>query len=509
MTWKKSAISYISWLIYTLIVGVVLLCVADVVCDSLGLVVYWAAVISLLYVAVVGGVVFGVRQLYETIVKYCDTKAIMARTIETIVAVLMLAFGVLLRVGNLDLVSDGAGYFEMAKLTYGGELPRVLHGAEDIYLVTLRGLFLLVGNHIEAAIWLQIVLQLLGSWFCFLAVKRLAGPVAGLITLGFATCGFYMVSVSLTLSPEMLYLFLFAMVFWLISLGTGEKLKPISFLPLGFLAAVCTYLDIVGVLLFFLSVCMVFSYREVHANVKIKLVAVLCCVIGFVAAFGGIIGLAAYSAGESFGAVLMMVLGQYAPSGFELPVVLMGGDYAIEGYLLAGLMSFGIYTFWFDKEKEKLSVGTMSMCILIVMICFGMFTPAMPGYTFLYLTMAILAGVSVGGCFIIRTRKATSVETTMEYLENMEAVSGEYLEYENVSEITSDERTEATEEGAGFVVETTEVTEIPVAPKVKLLDNPLPLPKKHEKKVLDFVVELTDSTDEFDFDISESDDFDI
>ena len=47
--------------------------------------------------------------------------------------------------------------------------------------------------------------------------------------------------------------------------------------------------------------------------------------------------------------------------------------------------------------------------------------------------------------------------------------------------------------------------------KVKLLDNPLPLPKKHEPKVMDFkLTEVEGEKDkEFDFDIDNDDDFDI
>ena len=43
---------------------------------------------------------------------------------------------------------------------------------------------------------------------------------------------------------------------------------------------------------------------------------------------------------------------------------------------------------------------------------------------------------------------------------------------------------------------------------VQLLENPLPLPKKHEKRIMDFQVENLDE-DDFDFEVSETDDFDI
>ena len=42
--------------------------------------------------------------------------------------------------------------------------------------------------------------------------------------------------------------------------------------------------------------------------------------------------------------------------------------------------------------------------------------------------------------------------------------------------------------------------------QVKYLDNPLPLPKKHVKRTLDFEL---DKKDDFDIEIKEDDDFDI
>lgn len=43
--------------------------------------------------------------------------------------------------------------------------------------------------------------------------------------------------------------------------------------------------------------------------------------------------------------------------------------------------------------------------------------------------------------------------------------------------------------------------------KVTYLENPLPVPKKHEKRTMDFSVK--DKIDDFDFDVDENDDFDV
>ena len=45
--------------------------------------------------------------------------------------------------------------------------------------------------------------------------------------------------------------------------------------------------------------------------------------------------------------------------------------------------------------------------------------------------------------------------------------------------------------------------------KVQYIDNPLPLPKKHRKRVLDYHLEDTGDGEEFDYFVDENDDFDI
>ena len=45
--------------------------------------------------------------------------------------------------------------------------------------------------------------------------------------------------------------------------------------------------------------------------------------------------------------------------------------------------------------------------------------------------------------------------------------------------------------------------------EIKFIENPLPLPKKHEKRVLDFPMKQFSENDDFDYSIGADDDFDI
>ena len=46
-------------------------------------------------------------------------------------------------------------------------------------------------------------------------------------------------------------------------------------------------------------------------------------------------------------------------------------------------------------------------------------------------------------------------------------------------------------------------------PKVQFLDNPLPLPKKHEPKVLGYRLNDTEQDWDYDIEVADDDDFDI
>ena len=45
--------------------------------------------------------------------------------------------------------------------------------------------------------------------------------------------------------------------------------------------------------------------------------------------------------------------------------------------------------------------------------------------------------------------------------------------------------------------------------KPRFIENPLPLPKKHEKKAMEYQYELDESKLDFDVEIAENDDFDV
>lgn len=45
--------------------------------------------------------------------------------------------------------------------------------------------------------------------------------------------------------------------------------------------------------------------------------------------------------------------------------------------------------------------------------------------------------------------------------------------------------------------------------KVRLIENPLPLPRKHVKKTMDYKIDITEEQMKYDVEVKENDDFDL
>lgn len=45
--------------------------------------------------------------------------------------------------------------------------------------------------------------------------------------------------------------------------------------------------------------------------------------------------------------------------------------------------------------------------------------------------------------------------------------------------------------------------------KIRLIENPLPLPKKHVKKTMDYRIDVTEEQMKYDMEVREDDDFDL
>lgn len=496
MSWKKNAISYIMWFLYVLITEALVLTCADELAGKAGLSVYAGVLLAFAFVTLIGVMVLLIRRLLKGYVSVWEKRKLLGLIAEAVLCVSLLAVGLWLRISGLDVVTQSAAYFETAQVTYGQSIPQVVHGAEYMYLQVLHGLFVLVGNHFMAGIWLQIGLQMLAFFALYFVVKRLAGTIAALITLAFGMCAPFFVQYALTLSPEMLYFLLIVLVLAIFMIDYGKKIRPALFLIFGGLAAVMTYLDIAGVFLFLFAAAMPFAIRQEKSVFGKKMAALGCTVVSYVGIFAGTILVDAILSGKIFGNVLKAWAELYSFKTYAVS----NTPFSVEEIILLGLLVVGIFSFWCHKQEEIISV---SMCNVIVLIALSLrFTEEMPGELYCIMMLVIMAGSFVGQVFAPGKAVVAMAENVVDSDETMMG----YEEVPESIEVDVNEKSAVHESVPETVVD--ETMQEQATPVIQFIENPLPLPKKHEKKVLDYAVELTDETAEFDIDVADEDDYD-
>ncbi|MDE7353025.1 MAG: hypothetical protein K2O06_08230 [Acetatifactor sp.] len=499
MSWGKNVFGYLMWILYTLFTGVVLVCLAGAACTGSGISIYAGGAAALIYLAALGGFVFLLRRLWTEELGKKKTSALPAA--EALAAIVLLAVGLLLRFQGMERAGQESIYFEAARIEAGQVIPQAAHGAVFFYLQVLRLVLAFLGNKFSVGVGLQIFLHLTASLLLYFVLRKLAGKMAAIVVLAFCMCAPYMVESSLVLSPTMLFFLLFVLAAAVTVLcGQG---RPVWYFFSGIMISIPVYLDVSGLLLLILAAGTAFSYEKKENSPGRKAGSLLLCFLGAAAGFAGCVLADSCLSGKSFQGVAGAWYRLYEPGAFRLPVT--GGESGAlywEALILAGLMAFGIFSFWINRQKERMSIYAAGMCLVILGMCFGIFTEEMPGSLLLYLLMTLLAGIGLGGCFPEEGAWETpGIEEVPDARKTpgIEEVSG-------TEEVTGIEK-------MSYVQDTGEdVSALETAgeeKKVQFIDNPLPLPKKHQKRVLDYHLEDTGEGEEFDYFVDENDDFDI
>ncbi len=563
MTWKKNGFGYSMWFLYAVLAMTALYREAGAVCGRLGFPL-WVCLFAAGAVLFTGGIAAGATQIIRGRIGDRERRSPKwGPYAELLVLLLLLGAGIFLRVQAVltgEYFSVESPYYTYAVVEEGGRIPQVAHGIVYVYLQLLHLVFWLVGNKMAAGVWLQMILQCLGLLCLYGGVRRLSGRLPAVLLVFFSCVSPYMAREALTLSPRMLYLLFYGAALYLVALcveGSGKK--PLWGLAAGLLVAGMTYLDLFGISLAFVFVGGLLARERTPGEEKGRgPMSFGLCVIAGAAGFWGLLWLDAVCSGKDFALVLGAWQNLYLPGEIRVPVLhelWSDGD-----ALLTAFLSLGIFSFWCCGREEKLSVWTFTALPLLGAVLLGMFTKEADGGLWLYLFTLILAGCSLAQYFP-GTRQAAGEndgkvaaawgnmsetdeegdeipagdgdiagdaqereEDGWEMAERIDPETGEEMGGEKARreknrrkkgeknrEREDTGRKETTEEGAARTGEPGRVVTVTVrgeTRQVKLLDNPLPLPKRREHKPMDYGLR-DEEEDGYDFPVAEGDDFDI
>ncbi len=509
MNLKKNVFSYLMWFTYSVMVCVGLMGVFGTISTQAGYPRLLGVGISCLGLLLCGLLVWLLHRLAGTVSGRIQSDVKTGLMIECIIAILFFAVGVGLRISDMDSgIRYGAVYYEATKVAEGLTIPYSVHSADYLYSLLLHLVFVVFGNKVAAGIVMQIALQTAAFLFLYLAVRKMAGALSSLIFLGVITLSPAAVREALTLSPQMLFLLTFAVVLYLSACCINGKKHPVGCLVTGLFIGMTCYLDIAGLVLFVFVVCGLLMKRaEQDRTAGGRIGVAALCLLGALAGFFGTLVTVSLCRSLSFTDSLPAKLQLYYPGGFQIPMLLDSDTSIVSVLILVFLLAAGIFSFWCSRKTERQSVWVIVVVSLIALQCSGMTTDELNGNFLLFIMFSILAGIGVSGIF------AKNELPACEEMENI-PVEDEIGHMEK--EVTENQTTENPPVAHGTADTVTPVNEnsqehsATTRKPVKLIENPLPLPKKHVPKVLDYAVkDLEVQQDDFDVAIDDNDDFDI
>lgn len=404
LNWKKNFFSFASWLICLILTGYGVWTLAGIWLSRAGV-----SGDAAQY-AVSGGVLL-LAGLLNVIVLLSRRKRRegrrtrlriegIGRLAEMLLFLVFLAAGMYFRWEKLPY-ADGMGYYESAEVKAGQGLALLKHGAGSLYVLALHGICFVLGNNPVFCAWFQLALQALAGIVCCLAIRRLTGSFSAIL---FSACYFLspgIIERTAAFGPEPLFLLLFGIGLW----SAGGFLKKCSGLPLGYaltgaVIGLAGYLDVSGLALLGILITVFFVERgEPDKFWNGRAVSFLTALAGFAAALAGCFALDASFSGISMEMAARAWGDLYLTAGnfFADPIrLLLEMDCGLEmSSLLFALLALGIFSFFFKKRQERISVWIFAGGILCLLEGFGMTLPEMDGVEIFLLCLSALAGTAL------------------------------------------------------------------------------------------------------------------
>lgn len=498
MTYKKTWLSYCLWAVFTGITGIMLANYA---------ILFWKREIN----AVVGydtiGFVFFVFAMApgcfflirKGLLKAAKKYQVSAHTVflwEIFITLSAFMAGLVYRI--YLCIQYGGGiqeteYYQMAMVKESGETVAMVHGISHLYIKCLSFALSFLGNKVMAAVWMQIFIQMLAILSAYFAVRKLAGRIpACVVTLTLSLSSVYAKQI-VSITPEGFFFAFYAAGLLLIgSYLKGychsrfqKKAALIGALFLGLTIGALLYLDALSITLFIMAAGVVSGVHK-REDFTFSVLLYGLMLLGSLVMLGFFFVLDASLCGVGVSNIAAAWLDLYRTR-FSIDYVLfMTESSMIESFILVLFTAFFVMAFWVRKKTQNAAPWIVLMLVLAP-------TPltkvgVLPYQVYSVFIWSVLAGIGLQQSFAAGEEEDFAEgkeQTVLETLQPME---------------------QQTDTAPAAAVEETEAK---TGAKPRFLENPLPLPKKHEKKEMDYQYKVTEEQMKFDIDVREDDDFEI
>lgn len=453
----------------------------------------------------------GIRLISQAIRKKHCFSAHFAALAESLMVSVSFVFGTIIRIREGLLMAsiydsgsafEPGDYYELAVVRAGGWGMSFAHGMGDLYVRCLRIILSFLGNSVAAAMFFQVILQVASMIFAYLAVRKAAGWLASctmLLLLAFSSSFIHKIDV---IDPECLLIALFLAGLYLVisfvrASVAGREIFggwPGMFL-LGAFLGLLSYLE-GGCAVLFLFLTGLFTGKPVAgAGRKRRIGNLLIVLAGGGAGFFGSIAEDAATSGVVFYQGLTWWLDTYLDlfAGAKMFGVI-GTDYPFFVVLFL-LASFVVFAFIMGGHEQDFSLWLLP-CILVTPVFLIDFTVVGFGGVALFF-WSTMAGLGLKGAVFGRQA----------------VLMGEKDGKINVSTVPEPAVAvfEAPGPEAGDPAALSPASAASTAglqKKPRFIENPLPLPKKHVKREMDFDYKVLEADMHYDVEVDEEDDFD-
>ncbi|MCM1087896.1 MAG: hypothetical protein NC419_07040 [Muribaculaceae bacterium] len=540
MTYKKTWLSYCLWAVFTCITGIMLANYAilfwkreinaGVGYDTIGFVFF--------IFAIVPGCFFLIRKgLLEAAKKY-QVSAHTAFLWEIFITLSAFMAGLVYRV-YLCIQYSGrvqeTEYYRLAMVKESGDTVSMVHGISHLYIKCLSFVLSFLGNKVSAAVWLQIFIQMLTILFAYFAVRKLAGRLPACVVILTLSLSSVYAKQIVSITPEGFFFAFYAAGLLLIgSYLKGychsrfqKKTALIGALFLGLMIGAFLYLDALSITLFIMAAGVIVGIHKKEGKKQLPTArfSVLLYGLMLLGSLVMLVFLLVLDASLS-GAKVTTIAGAWlnlyrTHSSIDYVLFMtensmtensMVESSMIESFLLVLFTAFFVMAFWVHKKTQNATPWIVLMLILAPTPLTKVGVLSYQVYS--VFIWSVLAGIGLQQSFAAKEEPDFATGKEQAALETFFAAGKEQTALETFfaagKEQTVLETSQPMEQQADTVsVAAVEDTEAKTGTKPRFLENPLPLPKKHVKKEMDYQYKVTEEQMKFDIDVREDDDFEI
>ncbi len=552
MTYHKTWFSYVLWVIYTMLCAIFLVFAGNYVWASylqtgglrISLADWTVQTAGFLMLPVMAVLYWIIRIVSLKVRKKIIWKESMRWILEGIAVWTALALGIFFRIiyaseyiVALNTANDitqaginGIEYFDMALVTADGIVEPLTYGAAWLYVSSLSFVLTFLGNKVASAIIFQFILQIAGLVLAYAVTRKLAGRIPACVTLFYLACSTGCLEMLRNLGPECFYFILY-MSGMLAAAGyvksyCANRLKRVPMAAgavfTGVWIGILGYLDPTAFTLLTVMIAVMTGKKkrpegmQANYSLAVSCAAIITVILSCAAGLLGMAAVVSYNRGTVFekemGNWVALHIENTRTFGFK-PLY----PYSMDMLLFAVLVVFAAFLVFefFRSGREQNYMLWILLCIIAAPTPLAVIGIQPFGLLSMYI-WGVLAGLGIQNCLF--GGSAGLVQSLIEEINQTaevvpvitdgKAAASEPETAEEGADIEEGQLEDRQLEDMEETVQSTE-PEAQVITKPRYLENPLPLPKKHVHRQMDYQYPVRDQDMKFDVEIKEDDDFDL